>query len=155
MVGQSRRAGRRRYGDSDRGDLVTKPKDPSHTRLDRFAPLQLRRKHQLRPLALLLLLTLTLLADFRDGTWRGTFSDLAGELGTWPRTLNEAMNQLVDAGLVRVEEEFVGRGQTGLVRVLVYEELIVRPPPRPARDSSAQRWGTCRSSARCVRVVCD
>jgi hypothetical protein len=111
---------------------VTEPKARSYIKVDRYAGFQLRREYGLRSDALLVLWAVTFLADFRDKTWRGTITDLSEDLGIGRRSAKEALEKLANAGLLHIEEPFTGRGQTGLIRVLVYEILVV--VPRTARD---------------------
>lgn len=127
---------------------MTTQKGPSHTRLRRFALPDLGRKHALSPIARLTLLALTEGADFKTATWRGTLIDLAEDTGAGRAATGRAVETLVAAGLIGIEEPFVGHGRTGLVRVLAYKELVVGTSLDPVNNSG-------RSDERPVHPLAD
>jgi hypothetical protein len=95
-------------------------------KLDRFAPLALAREHGLASHERSLLLTLTLLADFRSAEWLGTKSDLAQEAGMGRAKVSSVLDRLESCRLVEVLDEF-GPNSPGRLLVLVYDLLVTDP----------------------------
>ena len=95
-------------------------------KLDRFAPFALAREHRLASHERSLLLTLTLLADFRSAEWLGTKSDLAQEDGMGRAKVSSVLDRLESCRLVEVLDEF-GPNSPGRLLVLVYDLLVTDP----------------------------
>ncbi len=132
----------------------------AHVKVDRYAPMQLRREHALSAVELMLLLGLAFLADYRTHVWCGTLQDLSDDLGLDRRAVTSrpersrpgALDRLVAEGLVEFVEPF-GRGQgvRGSLRVTAYELLVTdaRPADRlevDERKPTAERPMIDRSS---------
>jgi predicted transcriptional regulator len=91
--------------------------------LDRFAWSQIARECNLTSTEMLVLLALTMLANFRDATWSGTTSTLAEDTRTSRRTTAKALEHLLELGLIEQVTPF-GQNREGRVRVLCYGALV-------------------------------
>jgi hypothetical protein len=94
--------------------------------LDRYAHLQLGRRHGLRSTERYVLLSLLSLADYRSAEWRGTKNELAQEIGESRGRTSSALERLEKCRLVEVLDEF-GPNSPGRLLVLVYDLLVTDP----------------------------
>ena len=102
-------------------------------KLDRYALSDLAREHDLSPSELWVLYSLTVLADFRTGTWVGQIQDLQSYAMVSRDTLRKARTHLEDLKIIAEVEPFHGGdGHLGSILVLAYPDLVADCVPSVA-----------------------
>jgi hypothetical protein len=114
----------------------------AHVKVDKYAPVNLATRYDLKASEVWLLVVLALAADWRTAEWRGSLDDLAllsrmsrsTVAGT--RSRPGVVPRLRDLGLVVMVEPF-GPNREGVIYVAVYDDLVV--PERRASPTMSRR----------------
>jgi hypothetical protein len=96
---------------------------PKHLDLDSYAPWDIAREYGLGAHETLVLIALTLLADWRDQSYRCTKVEVAEHARTTTGTVSKALDKLKACGLIEVVKPFMRHGD-GVIRVVCYAQML-------------------------------
>lgn len=103
---------------------------------DPYAPWQIQREWDLRPLELLLLINLTLTVSKRDLRWRGSMSDIREDTGLSRNTIPKLIDELIQKGWV-VEDRPFRQGGSAILSLPRCETMIrLHPAHRRSLESA-------------------
>ncbi len=100
--------------------------------MDAYAPFTVGRRYDLSP-AELVLVAVTLLADWRTYKWTGTYAELVEVTRLGRRAVPAAVRLLVALGLLEEVRPFHSGVADAMLRVVVYRELV--PSALPPIDA--------------------
>jgi hypothetical protein len=108
-------------------------------KLDSYAPWQVRREFGLTSNELMVLLYMTLTADWRSGCWSGTIKDIADDTSLSRNTVRKAIDGLVSNGSILILTPFrQGEFGNGVVELPLYEWMVVLHPSHVESRNSAR-----------------
>jgi len=107
--------------------------------MDRYAERQIRRGYKLTAKAMQVLRSMTLDADWRDGCWTGTLTELHEDNGMSRNTVPKAVDELVAKGLaVEIQPFKQGPHSPGIFLLPLYEAMVMLSKGQIQSRSSAR-----------------
>lgn len=102
-----------------------RPKEPNRlcASMDVFAPWQVRRELELSANQLLVLMCMTMTADWRSLQWTGTITKLHQDTGIARSVVTKTVELLAASGAIVIVRPF-GQNREGLVELPLYEALV-------------------------------